>query len=142
MNNTDISNGESTTGSVSGVSWTAPTNKDARSCVLRQNMTVTNCCAQNITPKTSSGQPYQSLTFTQNGMYWNNPSFDMKWKVIQGNKTTTTYDDDYEHGWPTVSIGNSSTTDGEEMTTSWSYGTSLKSVSVSMPTISRHLVNT
>lgn len=142
LNNTDISNGESTTGSVSGVSWTAPTNKAARSCVLRQNMTVTNCCAQNITPKTSSGQPYQSLTFTQNGMYWNNPSFDMKWKVIQGSKTTTTYNDDYEHGWPTVSIGNSSTTDGEEMTTSWSYGASLKSVSVSMPTISRHLVNT
>ena len=142
LNNTDISNGESTTGSVSGVSWTAPTNKAARSCVLRQNMTVTNCCAQNITPKTSSGQPYQSLTFTQNGMYWDNPSFDMKWKVIQGSKTTTTYADDYEHGWPTVSIGNSSTTDGEEMTTSWSYGTSLKSVSVSMPTISRHLVNT
>ena len=142
LNNTDISNGGSTTGSVSGVSWTAPTNKAARSCVLRQNMTVTNCCAQNITPKTSSGQPYQSLTFTQNGMYWNNPSFDMKWKVIQGSKTTTTYNDDYEHGWPTVSIGNSSTTDGEEITTSWSYGTSLKSVSVSMPTISRHLVNT
>lgn len=140
--NTIISNGGSVIGSVSGVSWTAPTNKAARSCVLRQNMTVTNCCAQNITPKTSSGQPYQSLTFTQNGMYWNNPSFDMKWKVIQGSKTTTTYNDDYEHGWPTVSIGNSSTTDGEEMTTSWSYGTSLKSVSVSMPTISRHLVNT
>lgn len=140
--NTIISNGGSVIGSVSGVSWTAPTNKASRSCVLRQNMTVTNCCAQNITPKTSSGQPYQSLTFTQNGMYWNNPSFDMKWKVIQGSKTTTTYNDDYEHGWPTVSIGNSSTTDGEEMTTSWSYGTSLKSVSVSMPTISRHLVNT
>ena len=140
--NTIISNGGSAIGSVSGVSWTAPINKSARSCVLRQNMTVTNCCAQNITPKTSSGQPYQSLTFTQNGMYWNNPSFDMKWKVTQGSKTTTTYADDYEHGWPTVSIGNSSTTDGEEMTTSWSYGTSSKSVSVSMPTISRHLVNT
>ena len=140
--NTIISNGGSVIGSVSGVSWTAPTNKASRSCVLRQNMTVTNCCAQNITPKTSSGQPYQSLTFTQNGMYWNNPSFDMKWKVTQGSKTTTTYADDYEHGWPIVSIGNSSTADGEEMTTSWSYGTSSKSVSVSMPTISRHLVNT
>ena len=142
LNNTTISNGGSTTGSVSGVSWTAPTNKSARSCVLRQNMTVTNYCAQNITPKTSSGQPYQSLTLTQNGMTWKNPSFDMKWKVIQGSKTTTTYNDIYDHGWPTVSIGNSSTNDGEEMTTSWSYGTSLKSVSVSMPTISRHLVNT
>ena len=52
-------------------------------------MTVTNCCAQNITPKTSSGQPYQSLTLTQNGMTWKNPSFDMKWKVTQKSKTTT-----------------------------------------------------
>ena len=142
LNNTDISNGGSTTGSVSGVSWTAPTNKSARSCVLRQNMTVTNCCAQNITPKNSSGQPYQSLTLTQNGMTWKNPSFDMKWKVTQKSKTTTTYNDGYGHGWPTVSIGNSSTTDGTEMTTSWSYGASSKSVSVSMPTISRPWVNT
>lgn len=142
LNNTDISNGGSTTGSVSGVSWTAPINKSARSCVLRQNMTVTNCCAQNITPKTSSGQPYQSLTLTQNGMTWNNPSFDMKWKVTQKSKTTTTYNDGYGHGWPTVSIGNSSTTDGTEMTTEWSYNTPSKSVSVSMPTISRPWVNT
>ena len=142
LNNTTISNGGSTTGSVSGVSWTAPTNKSARSCVLRQNMTVTNCCAQNITPKTSSGQPYQSLTLTQNGMTWNNPSFNMKWKVTQKSKTTTTYNDGYGHGWPTVSIGNSSTTDGTEMTTGWNYNTSSKSVSVSMPTISRPWVNT
>lgn len=142
LNNTTISNGGSTTGSVSGVSWTAPTNKAARSCVLRQNMTVTNCCAQNITPKTSSGQPYQSLTFTQNGMYWNNPSFDMKWKVTRGSKTTTTYNDDYGHGWPTVSIGGVSTSDGTEKTNGWNYSTSSKSVSVSMPTISRPWVNT
>lgn len=142
LENTTISNGESTTGSVSGVSWTAPTNKSARSCVLRQNMTVTNCCAQNITPKTSSGQPYQSLTLTQNGMTWNNPSFEMKWKVTQKSKTTTTYNDNYGHGWPTVSIGNSSTTVGDEMPTTWSYNTSSKTVSVSMPTISRPWVNT
>lgn len=142
LNNTTIYNGGSTTGSVSGVSWTAPTNKSARSCVLRQNMTVTNCCAQNITPKTSSGQPYQSLTLTQNGMYWNNPSFDMKWKVTQGSKTTTTYNDDYAHGWPTVSIGGVSTSDGTEKTNGWNYSTSSKSVSVSMPTISRPWVNT
>lgn len=140
--NTIISNGGSVIGSVSGVSWTAPTNKSARSCVLRQNMTVTNCCAQNITPKNSSGQPYQSLTLTQNGMTWKNPSFDMKWKVTQKSKTTTTYNDGYGHGWPTVSIGNSSTTDGTEMTTVWNYNTSSKSVSVSMPTISRPWVNT
>lgn len=140
--NTIISNGGSVLGSVSGVSWTAPTNKAARSCVLRQNMTVTNCCAQNITPKTSSGQPYQSLTLTQNGMTWNNPSFDMKWKVTQKSKTTTTYNDGYGHGWPTVNIGGVSTSDGTEKTTSWSYGASSKSVSVSMPTISRPWVNT
>lgn len=142
LKNTTISNGGSTTGSVSGVSWTAPTNKSARSCVLRQNMTVTNCCAQNITPKTSFGQPYQSLTLTQNGMTWNNPSFDMKWKVTQKSKTTTTYNDNYGHGWPTVNIGGVSTSDGTEKTNGWNYNTSSKSVSVSMPTISRPWVNT
>lgn len=142
LNNTDISNGGSVLGSVSGVYWTAPTNKSARSCVLRQNMTVTNCCAQNITPKTSSGQPYQSLTLTQNGMTWNNPSFDMKWKVTQKSKTTTTYNDGYGHGWPTVNIGGVSTSDGTEKTNGWNYNTSSKSVSVSMPTISRPWVNT
>ncbi len=142
LNNTTISNGGSTTGSVSGVSWTAPTNKSARSCVLRQNMTVTNCCAQNITPKTSSGQPYQSLTLTQNGMTWNNPSFDMKWKVTQKSKTTTTYNDVYGHGWPTINIGDVSTWDGTEKTTGWNYNTSSKSVYVSMPAISRPWVNT
>ena len=142
LDNTTISNGGSTTGSVSGVSWTAPINKSARSCVLRQNMTVTNCCAQNITPKTSSGQPYQSLTLTQNGMHWNNPSFDMKWKVTQKSKTVTTYIDTYEHGWPTVIIGGVETSDGTEKTTEWNYNTSSKSVSIIMPTINRHWVNT
>lgn len=142
LNNTTISNGGSTTGSVSGVSWTAPTNKSARSCVLRQNMTVTNYCAQNITPKTSSGQPYQSLTLTQNGMTWNNPSFDMKWKVTQKSKATTTYNDIYGHGWPTINIGGVSTSDGTEKTTGWNYNTSSKSVSISMPTISKPWVNT
>lgn len=142
LNNTTISNGGSTSGSVSGVSWTAPTNKAARSCVLRQNMTVINCCAQNITPKTSSGQPYQVLTLTQNGMYWNNPSFNMKWKVTQKSKTTTTYNDGYGHGWPTINIGGVSTSDGTEKTTGWNYNTSSKSVSVLMPTISKPWVNT
>ncbi len=141
LNNTNISNGGSTTGSVSGVSWTAPTNKAARSCVLRQNMTVTNCCAQNITPKDTKGQPYQTLTLKQNGMYWNNPSFDMKWKVTQKSKTTTTYNDNYEHGWPTVSIGGVETSDGTEKTTEWNYNTSSKSVSIIMPTISRPSIN-
>lgn len=140
--NTIISNGGSTLGSVSGISWTAPTNKAARSCVLRQNMTVTNCCAQNITPKTSSGQPYQTLTLKQNGMYWNNPSFDMKWKVTQKSKITTTYNDNYGHGWPTVSIGDVSTSDGTEKTTGWNYNASSKSVTITMPTISRPWVNT
>lgn len=139
---TNISNGGSTSGSVTGVSWTAPTNKTARSCVLRQNMTVTNCCAQNITPKDIKGQPYQTLTLKQNGMYWNNPSFNMKWKVTQGSKTTTTYNDNYGHGWPTISIGGVSTSDGTEKTTGWVYDSSSKSVSVTMPTISRPWVNT
>lgn len=142
LNNTTISNGGSTSGSVTGVSWTAPINKAARSCVLRQNMTVTNCCTQNITPKDIKGQPYQTLTLKQNGMYWNNPSFNMKWKVTQGSKTTTTYNDNYGHGWPTVSIGGVETSDGTEKTTGWVYNSSSKSVSVTMPTISRPWVNT
>ena len=142
LNSTSISNGGSTSGSVSGVDWTAPTNKGARSCVIRQNMTVTNCCAQNITPKTSSGQPYRAMTLIQNGMYWNNPSFNMKWKVTQGNKTTTTYNDGYRHGWPTVSIGSVETSDGTEKTTGWNYAGTSKSVSITMPTISRPWVNT
>ena len=142
LNSTSIYNGESTYGYVSGVDWTAPTNKAARSCTLRQNMTVTNYCAQNITPKTSSGQPYRALTLTQNGMYWNNPSFNMKWKVTQGNKITTTYSDGYAHGWPTVNIGGVSTSDGTEKTTGWAYDTISKSVSITMPTISRPWVNT
>lgn len=141
LNNTTISNGGSTSGSVSDVYWTAPINKAARSCVLRQNMTVTNCCAQNITPKTSSGQPYQTLTLKQNGMYWNNPSFDMKWKVTQKSKITTTYNDNYEHGWPTVIIGGVETSDGTEKTTGWNYKTLSKSVSIIMPTISRPSIN-
>ena len=66
----------------------------------------------------------------------------MKWKVTQGSKTTTTYNDDYGHGWPTVSIGGVSTSDGTEKTNGWNYSTSSKSVSVSMPWISRPWVNT
>ena len=142
LENPTILNGGSTTGSVSGVSWEVPTNKGNRSCVLRQNMTVTNCCAQNITPKTSTGQPYRTLTLTQNGMSWDNPSFDMKWKVIQKNKITTTYNDSYDHGWPTISIGGILTSDGTEKTTSWVYNTTSKSVSISMPTIKRPWVRT
>lgn len=142
LDNTTISNGGSTTGSISGVSWGGPTNKSARSCTLRQNMTVTNCCAQNITPKTSTGQPYNILTLTQNGMHWNNPSFDMKWKVVQKNKITTTYNDIYDHGWPTINIDGVSTSDGTEKTNGWNYNTSSKSVSISMPTISRPWINT
>ena len=142
LNNTTISNGGSTSGSVTGVSWTAPTNKAARSCVLRQNMTVTNCCTQNITPKDIKGQPYQTLTLKQNGMYWNNPSFNMKWIVTHGSKTTTTYNDIYGYGWPTVCIGGVETSDGTEKTTGWVYNSSSKSVSVTMPNISRPWVNT
>lgn len=57
-------------------------------------------------------------------------------------KITTTYNDNYEHGWPTVSIGGVETSDGTEKTTGWNYKTSSKSVSIIMPTISRPFVNT
>lgn len=142
LEKTDIENGESTTGSVSGVSWSAPTNKSSRSCVLRQNMIITNCCAQNITPKTSTGQPYRILTLTQDGMAWNNPSFNMKWKVIQKDKITTTYADDYAHGWPTINIDEVETSDETEKTNNWNYDTMSKSIHISMPTINRPCIST
>ena len=139
---TSINNGGTGSGTISGVTWTGPQNKAARSCIVTQTMNLKNCIAQNITPKNSSGMPVKSMKITQNGMTWNNPSFDMKWKVSQKNKITTTYNDSYDHGWPTISIGGISTSDGSEKTTSWIYGTSSKSVSVSMPNISRHWVRT
>lgn len=148
---TTLSNSGTTSGKVSGNTWVAPTNKNSRSCVLRQNMTVTNCIAQNITPKyTSNNQPYQTLTLTQQSMYWNNPRFNMNWKVTQVSKhssstdtdQTSTYTDDYAHGWPTVTFGNVSATDGTAKATEWKYNTTEKAVSITMPTISRPWVNT
>lgn len=121
------------TGSISGNSWGTPTNKNSRSCTVRQNMKVTNCIAQNITPKDQNNQPYQTVTLTQNGMYWNNPAFDMKWKIQQISKDGSTYNDDYEHGYPTVSIGGIQTTDASQKVTSWKYNDTNKTISIHMP---------
>lgn len=116
---------------ISGVEWKAPINRTARTVTLQQNMQITNCIAQNITPKDSNGMPYKTLTLTQQGMKWNNPAFNMKLQVEQVTKDTSTYKDDYDFGYPVLVIaddnyvdGGSSYTciyDGNEHTIYWPY---------------------
>lgn len=143
LNNTTISNGGSTTGSVSGVSWTAPTNKSARSCVLRQNMTVTNYCAQNITPKNATtGMPEKTMVITQSSMTWNNPEIDMNWRVTYYSSDTSTYNDDYAFCYPTVTIGQVSSTNNDIKTNRWKYSTTSYNISVVMPKFNRPWVHT
>lgn len=143
LNNTTISNGGSTTGSVSGVSWTAPTNKAARSCVLRQNMTVTNYCAQNITPKNATtGMPEKTMVITQSAMTWNNPEVDMNWRVTYYSSDTSTYNDDYAFCYPTVTIGQVSSTNNDIKTNRWKYSTTSYNISVVMPKFNRPWVHT
>lgn len=143
LNNTTISNGGSTTGSVSGVSWTAPTNKSARSCVLRQNMTVTNYCAQNITPKNATtGMPEKTMVITQSAMTWNNPEIDMNWRVTYYSSDTSTYNDDYAFCYPTVTIGQVSSTNNDIKTNRWKYSTTSYNISVVMPKFNRPWVHT
>lgn len=143
LNNTTISNGGSTSGSVSGVSWTAPTNKAARSCVLRQNMTVTNYCAQNITPKNATtGMPEKTMVITQSAMTWNNPEIDMNWRVTYYSSDTSTYNDDYAFCYPTVTIGQVSSTNNDIKTNRWKYSTTSYNISVVMPKFNRPWVHT
>lgn len=143
LNNTTISNGGSTTGSVSGVYWTAPTNKAARSCVLRQNMTVTNYCAQNITPKNvTTGMPEKTMVITQSAMTWNNPEVDMNWRVTYYSSDTSTYNDDYAFCYPTVTIGQVSSTNNDIKTNRWKYSTTSYNISVVMPKFNRPWVHT
>lgn len=143
LNNTTISNGGSTTGSVSGVSWTVHTNKSGRSCVLRQNMTVTNCCAQNITPKNATtGMPEKTMVITQSAMTWNNPEIDMNWRVTYYSSDTSTYNDDYAFCYPTVTIGQVSSTNNDIKTNRWKYSTTSYNISVVMPKFNRPWVHT
>lgn len=143
LNNTTISNGGSTSGSVSGVSWTAPTNKSVRSCVLRQNMTVTNYCAQNITPKNvTTGMPEKTMVITQSAMTWNNPEVDMNWRVTYYSSDTSTYNDDYAFCYPTVTIGQVSSTNNDIKTNRWKYSTTSYNISVVMPKFNRPWVHT
>ena len=143
LNNTTISNGGSTSGSVSGISWTAPTNKAARSCVLRQNMTVTNYCAQNITPKNvTTGMPEKTMVITQSAMTWNNPEVDMNWRVTYYSSDTSTYNDDYAFCYPTVTIGQVSSTNNDIKTNRWKYSTTSYNISVVMPKFNRPWVHT
>lgn len=116
---------------IKGVEWKAPTNVSPCTVTLRQNMQITNCIAQNITPKDSNGMPYKTITLTQQGMQWNNPAFNMNIKVEQVSKDTSTYNDNYDFGYPTLVIpddnyvdGGSSYTciyDGNEHTIYWPY---------------------
>ena len=143
LNNTTISNGGSTSGSVSGISWTAPTNKAARSCVLRQNMTVTNYCVQNITPKNvTTGMPEKTMVITQSAMTWNNPEVDMNWRVTYYSSDTSTYNDDYAFCYPTVTIGQVSSTNNDIKTNRWKYSTTSYNISVVMPKFNRPWVHT
>jgi hypothetical protein len=143
LNNTTISNGGSTSGSVSGISWTAPINKSARSCVLRQNMTVTNYCAQNITPKNvTTGMPEKTMVITQSAMTWNNPEVDMNWRVTYYSSDTSTYNDDYAFCYPTVTIGQVSSTNNDIKTNRWKYSTTSYNISVVMPKFNRPWVHT
>lgn len=143
LNNTTISNGGSTSGSVSGISWTAPTNKAARSCVLRQNMTITNYCAQNITPKNvTTGMPEKTMVITQSAMTWNNPEVDMNWRVTYYSSDTSTYNDDYAFCYPTVTIGQVSSTNNDIKTNRWKYSTTSYNISVVMPKFNRPWVHT
>lgn len=145
-----IDNGHGVYGTITGNEWELPTNKASRSCVLRQNMTVTNCIAQNITPQDNDNQPYQTITMVQQGMYWNDPAFNMKWKVTQESKDTSTYNDNYDHGYPTITVYNNTisstnkvtSTDNSEKTNYWQYNTFQKSVIVYMPTIPQPWVHT
>lgn len=135
---TSINNGGTGSGTISGITWTEPKNKSARKCIVTQTMNLKNCIAQNITPKNSSGMPVKSMTITQNGMTWNNPEVDMKWKVVQdGSKDTSTYTDDYAFGYPSVTIDKINTKDNTEKTNRWKYNTTSYTINVSMPNISR-----
>lgn len=130
-------------GKITGFDYSLPINKSQRSCVLKQNMVISNCWKQNITPIDKSGQPYRTLSLTQRGMTWNDPTVDMHWKVKQGKKITTTYNDTYEHGWPTIyENSNEVANDGSEITTSWDHNTRSKNIYILLPKISTPWVNT
>lgn len=130
-------------GKITGFDYSLPINKSQRSCVLKQNMVISNCWKQNITPIDKSGQPYRTLSLTQRGMTWNDPTVDMHWKVKQGKKITTTYNDTYEHGWPTIYENfNEVANDGSEITTSWDHNTRSKNIYILLPKISTPWVNT
>ena len=92
-------------GTIDGVTFKDKDNKSARSCTIRQNMTVTNCSAQNITPKDTKGQPYRTLTLTQKPAVWETPKFNITVKVTQDGKTNSPTTDLLDYEWPTFIFG-------------------------------------
>lgn len=129
-------------GTMSGVTFTDKDNKSDRSCTIRQNMKVTNCSAQNITPKDSNGQPYQIVTFKQKAGVWETPKFNITVYVTQDGKTNTPTTDALNYEYPTFTIGSQTftPTNGNAISVSgsgwpWVLGTTSKAFSVKYPKI-------
>lgn len=131
----------STSNTVDGVTWKAQDNKSTRYCTVRNTMDITNCIAQNVTPKNSSGMPTNTFTIKQNPAVWQNPSFNMKFKLTcsKNEQVDTPYISSY---YPTVTIDGISASDGNDNhTVTWNYATSSKSMSIKMIKMSTPWVN-
>ena len=140
---TYISNGGTASGTIDGITWTAPKNVKARSCTLRNKMNIEKCIAQNITPKNATtGMPEKTMVITQSAMTWNNPEVDMNWRVTYYSSDTSTYNDDYAFCYPTVTIGQVSSTNNDIKTNRWKYSTTSYNISVVMPKFNRPWVHT
>lgn len=130
---TEVPNGTASYGTISGNTWENATSAAGRTCVIRQNMKISNCCAQNITPKDSSGQPYRSLILRQKTMSYNDARFSMKWQVSFVGKDTTTYADTTTSvRYPMIKIGNISSTSNALRYTYWDNNATSKDVSIIM----------
>lgn len=95
----------STKTDITGITFISPNNGTKRSCTVRQNMEISNCYEQNITPKDENGQPYQIITVTQNPAVWEEPAFRVKVKCVQLEKTNKPVSDNLNFGWPRFYIG-------------------------------------
>lgn len=129
-------------GDITGVTFTAQDNKSRRTCTVRQNMTVTNCIAQNITPKDNNNQPYQVLTLAQNAAVWEDPAFNLTVRVTQDGKTNSPTSDDLNYEWPTFKFAEKTFTPTKSDPISvsdggwpWKIGTSSKAFSITYPKI-------
>lgn len=138
---TEVPNGTASYGTISGNTWENATSAAGRTCVIRQNMKISNCCAQNITPKDSSRQPYRSLILRQKTMSYNDARFSMKWQVSFVGKDTTTYADTTTSvRYPIIKIGNVSSTNNLVKYTYWDNNATSKDVSIIMRNYPRPVV--